>query len=79
MQCSNYRGISLLSVVGQTYGRVLIERVKAIIIQQIGEEQCGFMDGRGCANQAFILIMLGDKYSEKKKDVFAFFLDLEKA
>lgn len=32
MECSNYRGISLLSVVGKIYGRVLIERVKAITI-----------------------------------------------
>ena len=28
-ECSNSRGISLLSVIGKLYGRVLIKRVKA--------------------------------------------------
>ena len=28
-ECSNLRGISLLSVVGKLYGRVLIKRVRA--------------------------------------------------
>ena len=28
-ECSNSRGISLLSVVGKLYGRVMIKRVKA--------------------------------------------------
>ncbi len=27
--CSNFRGISLLSVVGKVYGRVLIERIRS--------------------------------------------------
>ena len=45
---SNSRGISLLSVVGKLYGRVLIKRVRAGTECAIGEEQCGFRQGRGC-------------------------------
>ena len=37
---SNSRGISLLSVVGKLYGRVLIKRVRAGTECPIGEEQC---------------------------------------
>ena len=77
--CSNYRGISLSSVVGKIYGRELIEKVKNITNNLIGEEQCGFRDGRGCVDQVFTLKILAEKYSEKKKDIFACFLDLEKA
>ncbi len=29
-ECKNYRGISLLSIPGKVYGRVLIERVRKI-------------------------------------------------
>ena len=44
--CSNSRGSSLLSVVGKLYGRVQIERVRAGTECAIGEEQCGFRQGR---------------------------------
>ena len=30
-ECSNSRGISLLSVVGKLFGRVLIKRVRAVL------------------------------------------------
>ena len=38
-ECSNSRGISLLSVVGKLFGRVLIKRVRAGTECAIGEEQ----------------------------------------
>ena len=47
-ECSNSRGISLLSVVRKLYGRVLIKRVWARTECEIGEEQCGFRQDRGC-------------------------------
>ena len=47
------RGISLLTVVGYLYGRVLIKRVRAGTECSIGEEQCGFRHGRGCMDQVF--------------------------
>ena len=40
-ECSNSRGISLLSVVGKLFDRVLIKRVRAGTECTIGEEQCG--------------------------------------
>ena len=52
-ECSNSRGISMLSVVGKLYGRVLIKRVWAGTECEIGEEQCGFRQRRGCMNQVF--------------------------
>ena len=51
-ECSNSRGISLLSVVCKLYGRVL-KRVRAGTECPIGEEQCGFRQGRGCMDQVF--------------------------
>ena len=45
-ECSNSRGISLLSVVGKLFGRVLIKRVRAGTECAVWEEQCGFRQGR---------------------------------
>ena len=55
LECKNNRGISLLSVPGKVYGRILIERVIENSEGQIGEEQSGFRKGRSCADQIFVL------------------------
>ena len=78
-ECGSYRGISLLSVVGKVYGRVLIERVIECTDKAIGEEQCGFRSGRGCIDQIFVVRQICEKMLEKHQDVFWAFMDLEKA
>ncbi|KAI3359832.1 hypothetical protein L3Q82_013828, partial [Scortum barcoo] len=40
--CSNYRGITLLSLPGKVYARVLERRIRPIVDPRIQEEQCGF-------------------------------------
>ena len=54
-ECSNSRGISLLSEVDELYGRVLIKRVNAGTECAIGEEQWVFRQGRGCMDQVFAI------------------------
>jgi len=78
-ECKNYRGISLLSIPGKVYGRVLIERVRVLTEGMIGEEQCGFRMGRGCVDQVFSLKQLSEKYVGKGKDLYVAYMDLEKA
>ena len=46
--CSNSRGISLLSVIGKLYDRVHIKSFSAGTACAIGEGQCRFRQGRGC-------------------------------
>ena len=41
-ECSNSRGISLLSIVGKLYFRVLSKRVRARTECALREERCGF-------------------------------------
>ena len=43
-ECSNFRGISLLSVVGKVYGRVLINRIRDKTENVILEVQGGFRE-----------------------------------
>ena len=74
-----YRGISLLSIPGKVYGRVLIDKVREITGGMVGEEQCGFRTGRGCVDQVFSLKQLSEKYVAKGKSVYVAYMDLEKA
>ena len=69
----------MLSVVGKLFGRVLIKRVKASTECAIGEEQCGFRQGRGCMDQVLSVRHVCEKYLANRKDVFWAFMDLEKA
>ena len=78
-ECSNSKGISLLSVVGKLFGRVLIKTVMARTECAIGEEQCGFRQCRGCMDQVFAVMQVCQKHLANGKDVFWAFMDLEKA
>ena len=78
-ECSNSRGISLLSVVGQLFGRVLIKRVRAGTECAIGEEQCGLSQGRGCTDQVYAVRQVCEKCLANETDVFWAFMDMEKA
>lgn len=79
MVCKNYRGISLLSVIGKIYGKVLVRRMKELTSGGMGEEQGGFREGRGCVDQVFTLRLIAEKLREKNKMGYVCFLDLEKA
>ncbi|KAI5635653.1 reverse transcriptase (RNA-dependent DNA polymerase) domain-containing protein [Phthorimaea operculella] len=47
LDCKNYRGISLLSVVGKLYAKVLIERVMKETDEKVWDAQAGFRKGMG--------------------------------
>ena len=66
---SNSRGVSSSSAVGKLYSRVLIKRVRAGTEYAIGEEQCGFRQGRGCMDQVFVIRQVCEKYLANGKDV----------
>ena len=80
-ECSNSRGICLLSVVGKQFGRVLIKSVRPGTECAIGEEQCGFRQGRGGMDKVFAVRHVCAKYLTNWKDVLWVwaFTDLEKA
>ncbi len=53
-ECSSYRGIrfvSLLSVAGKVYGRILTERLTEVTEGKVSEEQGGFRKGSGCVDK----------------------------
>ena len=77
-ECKNYRGISLLSVVGKIYVGILVYRVHRVNGSLIDDEQGCFRAGMGCVDQIFILKQIGEKPQERKRKVYMGFIDLEK-
>ena len=65
----------MLSAVCKLFGRVQIKRVRAGTECAIGEEQCGFRQGRGWMDQVFAVRQVCEKYLTNGKDVFWPFMD----
>ncbi len=77
--CSNYRGITLLSLPGKVFARIIERRCREIIEPKIQDIQCGFRPGRGTTDQIFTLQQTLEKAWEFAKPVYSLFIDLEKA
>jgi hypothetical protein len=79
MECKNYRGISLSSIAGKVFARILVDRVRRLTNKKLSVEQSGFREGMGCIDQIFSVRQVVEKYLEKGKKVYSAFIDLEKA
>ncbi|KAK3527908.1 hypothetical protein QTP86_011240 [Hemibagrus guttatus] len=77
--CSNYRGITLLSLPGKVYSRVLERRVRLLVEPWIQEEQCSFRPSRGTLDQLYTLHRVLEGSWEFAQPVHMCFVDLEKA
>jgi hypothetical protein len=77
--CNNYRGISLLSIVGKVFARVILIRLQRLAEQVYPESQCGFRAGRSTADMVFSLHQLQEKCREQKMPLYVAFIDLTKA
>ncbi len=53
-ECSSYKGISLLSILGKVYGKILIGRVQEITNGKVSEQQGRFRTGKGCVIRSLI-------------------------
>ena len=56
--CNNYRGISLLSIVGKVFIWVILTRLQSLPSQVYPESQCGFRAGRSTVDMIFSLCQL---------------------
>ncbi len=77
--CSNYRGITLLSLPRKVYARVLERSIQPVVELLIQEEQCGFRPGPGKLDQLYTLTRVLEDSWEFARPVHMCFMDLEKA
>ena len=77
--CSNYSGITLLSMAGKILAHVLLNRLVPIITNNhLPVTQCGFRANRGTTGMVFVLRLLQGKCQEQNKGLYVAFVDLTK-
>lgn len=77
--CNNYRGISLLSIVGKVFARVVLNRLQKLAVRVYPESQRGFKSGRSTIDMIFIsLRQLPEKCTEQRQHLYTAFIDLTK-
>ena len=77
--CGNYRGISLLSIAGKIFARIILNRLIAVSAANLPEAQCGFRPGRSTVDMIFTVRQVQEKCLEQNLDLYSMFIDLTKA
>ena len=77
--CDNWRGMSLLDVVGKVLAKVIHQRLQTIVEEEVADSQCGFRCNRGCNDMIFCARQLIEKAVEYNTKAFLLFVDLRKA
>ena len=78
---NNYRGVTLLSCLGKFFTLCINIRLGNYLESRgvIGEEQAAFRPGYGTMDHIFVLNEIINLYLQKKKKLYACFIDYEKA
>jgi len=77
--CNNYRGISLLSIVGKLFARIVLQRLQVLADRIYPESQCGFRSQRSTVDMIFSVRQLQEKCREQNQPLYLAFIDLTKA
>ena len=77
--CNNYKGMSLLSVIGKVFAKVILIRQQKLAERDCPESQCGFRAGRSTIDMVFSLRQLQEKCREQQMPQCIAFIDLTKA
>ena len=77
--CDNWRGISLLSVVGKVFTNIILERLSKSVDEKLSENQAGFRKERGCSDQIFTLRRIMEQAKAENITMHMCFIDLKAA
>ena len=78
-ECSNYRGVTLLSVPGKVFARVLLNRIRQQLLDHQRPEQSGFTPKRSTVDRILALRLLTERLREYDRAVLAAYIDFKKA
>jgi hypothetical protein len=77
--CSNYRGISLLSTSYKIVSDILLSRLIPYVDEIIGDHQCGFRRNRSTTDRILYIRQILEKKWEYNGTVHQLFIDFKKA
>jgi hypothetical protein len=78
-ECSNYRGISLLSTSYKILSNILLARLNPYADEIIGDHQCGSRHNRSTTVQILYIRQILEKKWEYNDTVHQLFIDFKKA
>ncbi|VDP67196.1 unnamed protein product [Schistosoma curassoni] len=78
-KCENYRGITLLSIPGNVFNSVLLNRIKEAVDAQLRDQQAGFRKDLSCTDQIATLQIIVEQSIEWNTSLYINFIDYEKA
>lgn len=78
-QCKNWRGIMLLSVASKLLCRTILNRTANAIESKLRDNQAGFRSNRSCSDQIATLKIIVEQSIEFNSQLYAVFIDYEKA
>ena len=74
-KCGNYRGISLMSVLGKLFADIILQRLHQIAEFIYPESQSGYRNGRSTIDGIFTLRQLMEKTREQRRSLYIAFVD----
>ena len=77
--CDNWRGISLLDVIGKIFARIIQDRLQVFAESILPDSQSGFRKGHGCLDMIFVARQLMEKACEHGDSLYVMFVGLKKA
>jgi hypothetical protein len=77
--CSNYRGISLLTTTYKILSNILLSRLTPYAEEIIGDHQCGFRRNRSATDRIFSIRQILEKKWEHNEAVHQLFINVKKA
>ena len=77
--CSNWRGITLLSIPSKVLTRVMLDRLKSALDMKLRKEQAGFRKDKSCTDQIATLRIIIEQSIEWQSPLYATFVDFTEA
>ncbi|KAI8514967.1 hypothetical protein Bbelb_075580 [Branchiostoma belcheri] len=78
-QCKNWRGIMLLSIASKVLCRIILNRTANAMETKLRDNQAGFRPNRSCSDQIATLRIIVEQSVEFNSQLYAVFVDYEKA